>query len=82
MTAPDSRLWTDTDRDETAELLRDRIESLGMTFEAATEELLDQLVGEGWRKAARPGCSCPTAGVMVQPGCSAHAYRGGADDGV
>jgi len=78
------RLWSDTDRElaanayhwaasrhcgpdncpGTAECCH--AESL---FMGGFSAVLDALIAAGWRGGFRPGCTCPTAGVMVQPGC-------------
>lgn len=40
---------------------------------ASVRAVRDALTAAGWRQTARPGCTCPTAGVLYQPGCTAHA---------
>jgi hypothetical protein len=47
--------------------------------------VLDALAAAGWRKTTEPGCTCPTAGVMVRPECTAHppvVHKPFSDDGV
>lgn len=45
--------YTDTDVELVADLLEDRIQSLGMTFQAAAAELLNQLTADGWQPIHR-----------------------------